>query len=169
MSTRIRLARTGAKKKPSYRVVIADKRSARDGRFIEIVGRYNPRTKPVTLELDLERIDSWLEKGATPSERVEKLISIARDPEARAPETAKDQRPSKKAAEKAAEEEKRAAEPEAAAEAEVPAETETPAQDEALAEDEAPVEDEAPAENEGGEEASEEADDASADSDDESE
>ncbi len=160
MATRIRLARTGAKKKPSYRVVIADKRSARDGRFIEIVGRYNPRTKPATLELDLERIDDWLAKGALPSERVEKLISIARDPEAQAPETAKDQRPSKKAADKAAAEEKTAeekvAEPEAAAETEAPTEAEGPAEDEASAEDET------------GDEASEEADAASADSDEES-
>lgn len=124
MSTRIRLARAGAKKKPFYRVVVTDKRSPRDGRFIEIVGRYNPRTKPATLEMDLERVEGWLEKGAIPSERVGKLIEIARSPESEAPETAKDQRPSKKAAEKAASETDKAESAESAAPEDTPDEAE---------------------------------------------
>ena len=85
MAVKIRLARAGAKKAPFYRVVAADSRSPRDGRFIEILGRYNPRTDPSTVELDLEKIDAWLAKGATPTETAAKLIAIARTPEAEAP------------------------------------------------------------------------------------
>ena len=66
----IRLARTGATKKPSYRVVVIDKERARDGRFVEIVGHYDPRKTPVTLVLDSERIDYWLKRGAQPSDTV---------------------------------------------------------------------------------------------------
>ena len=68
MAVKIRLARHGAKKAPYYRVVVADGRARRDGRFIEIVGRYNPRTKPSTVELDLEKVDAWIAKGAQPTE-----------------------------------------------------------------------------------------------------
>lgn len=78
MAVRIRLARAGAKKVPFYRVVAADSRAPRDGRFIEILGRYNPRTEPSTIELDLEKIDAWIAKGATPSETVERLIAAAK-------------------------------------------------------------------------------------------
>lgn len=78
MAVKIRLARHGAKKAPYYRVVIADGRARRDGRFIEIVGRYNPRTQPSTVELDLEKIDAWIAKGAQPTEAAGKLIAIAR-------------------------------------------------------------------------------------------
>jgi small subunit ribosomal protein S16 len=71
---RIRLRRIGAKKKPSYRVVVADKRSPRDGRFIETIGIYNPRTVPETLELDSDRVAHWLSVGAQPSDAVARLL-----------------------------------------------------------------------------------------------
>jgi len=85
LAVKIRLARAGAKKAPFYRVVAADSRAPRDGRFIEILGRYNPRTDPSTIELDVEKIDAWIAKGATPSETVAKLIAIAKNPEAQVP------------------------------------------------------------------------------------
>lgn len=75
---RIRLTRKGAKKKPFYRVVAADSRAPRDGRFIEQLGYYDPMTEPFTLKLNLERIDYWLSEGASASETVEKLINRAR-------------------------------------------------------------------------------------------
>ena len=75
MAVKIRLARHGAKKAPFYRVVAADGRSRRDGRFLEIIGRYDPRTEPSTVELDLEKVDAWLGEGAQPTEAVEKLIA----------------------------------------------------------------------------------------------
>jgi len=74
MAARIRLARVGSKKNPIYRVVVADSRSPRDGRFIEIVGRYNPQTQPSTIELDGERIRNWLSKGAQPTDSVRRLL-----------------------------------------------------------------------------------------------
>lgn len=74
MAARIRLARVGSKKNPIYRVVVADSRSPRDGRFIEIVGRYNPQTEPSTIVLDEEKIKDWLAKGAQPTEPVRRLI-----------------------------------------------------------------------------------------------
>jgi small subunit ribosomal protein S16 len=74
MATRMRLARVGSKKNPIYRVVVADSRSPRDGRFIEIVGRYNPQTEPSTIELDEEKIRGWLDKGVQPSESVRRLL-----------------------------------------------------------------------------------------------
>jgi len=73
---KIRLRRTGAKKKPSYRIVIADARAKRDGRFIEIVGQYYPLTEPSTIVLDGERARYWLSQGAQPTERVAKLLKI---------------------------------------------------------------------------------------------
>jgi small subunit ribosomal protein S16 len=78
LAVKIRLARHGAKKAPFYRVVVSDGRARRDGRFIEIVGRYNPRTQPSTVELDIEKVDAWIAKGAQPTEVVVKLIAIAR-------------------------------------------------------------------------------------------
>ncbi|HLF78851.1 MAG TPA: 30S ribosomal protein S16 [Dehalococcoidia bacterium] len=72
---KIRLARVGKKKQPSYRVVIADARFPRDGRFVEIVGFYNPRTEPTTFEVDADKVRSWLSKGAQPTERVQKLLT----------------------------------------------------------------------------------------------
>lgn len=71
---RIRLSRQGRKKDPHYRIVVAEKSRARDGRFIEIVGYYNPALQPVRLHLELDRIDYWLEKGAQPSDTVRALI-----------------------------------------------------------------------------------------------
>ena len=122
MSVKIRLARAGAKKAPFYRLVAADSRAPRDGRFIEILGRYNPRTHPSTIEIDLEKVDAWIAKGAQSTETAAKLIAIARDPEAKAPERVKGL--SKKAqarladdAKKAADDAKKAADAAAAAEA----------------------------------------------------
>jgi small subunit ribosomal protein S16 len=74
MATRIRLARVGSKKNPIYRVVVADARSPRDGRFIEIVGRYNPQTSPSTIDLDGDKIRDWVSKGAQPSDSVKRLM-----------------------------------------------------------------------------------------------
>jgi small subunit ribosomal protein S16 len=71
---KIRLRRTGAKKQPHYRVVVTDSKSPRDGRFIEIIGHYNPRTEPPTFEIDAERALYWLSVGAQPSEAVKRLL-----------------------------------------------------------------------------------------------
>jgi len=72
----IRLARTGARKKPQYRVVVIEKERARNGRPVEIVGTYNPRTSPASVELKRERIDYWVSKGAQLSSRVTKIVSL---------------------------------------------------------------------------------------------
>ena len=74
MAVKLRLTRVGSKKNPIYRVVAADTRSPRDGKFIEIVGRYNPQTDPSTIEFDEERIKEWLSKGAQPSGTVKRLL-----------------------------------------------------------------------------------------------
>jgi small subunit ribosomal protein S16 len=74
MAARIRLARIGSKKNPVYRVVVADSRSPRDGKFIEIVGRYNPQTDPSTIDLDEVKVKDWISKGAQPSESVQRLL-----------------------------------------------------------------------------------------------
>ncbi|MEZ0395636.1 MAG: 30S ribosomal protein S16 [Anaerolineales bacterium] len=71
---RIRLRRTGLKGQPSYRLVVADKESPRDGRFLEIVGYYNPRTNPATIEIKEERVFDWMSKGAQPTEAVAQLF-----------------------------------------------------------------------------------------------
>ena len=71
---RIRLRRVGLRNQPSYRVVVADIESPRDGRFLEIVGFYNPRTEPATLDLKEDRIYDWMSRGAQPSESVGKLF-----------------------------------------------------------------------------------------------
>jgi small subunit ribosomal protein S16 len=76
VAVRMRLTRVGSKKNPIYRVVVADSRSPRDGKFIEIVGRYNPQTDPSTIELDEEKVRDWLGKGAQPSESVSRLLKI---------------------------------------------------------------------------------------------
>jgi small subunit ribosomal protein S16 len=72
----IRLARTGARKKPHYRVVVIEKERARNGRPVEIVGTYNPRSKPASVELKRERIDYWRSKGAQLSARVNRILSL---------------------------------------------------------------------------------------------
>ena len=74
MAVRLRLTRVGSKKNPIWRVVVADQRSPRDGRFIETVGQYNPQTSPSTIKLDEERIRDWLAKGAQPTDQVRKLL-----------------------------------------------------------------------------------------------
>jgi small subunit ribosomal protein S16 len=71
---RIRLRRTGLKGQPSYRIVVADKESPRDGRFLEIVGFYNPRTEPATLSIKEDRVYDWMSKGALPTESVAQLF-----------------------------------------------------------------------------------------------
>ena len=71
---RIRLRRVGAKGQPSYRLVAADKEAPRDGRFIEALGFYNPRTEPATIQLKEDRIYDWMSKGAQPSESVQKIF-----------------------------------------------------------------------------------------------
>lgn len=71
---RIRLRRVGAKKQPSYRVVVTEKQTPRDGRFLEIIGFYNPRTEPPTMEIDEERAIHWLSNGAQPSEAVNRIL-----------------------------------------------------------------------------------------------
>ena len=74
MAVRIRLTRVGSKKNPVYRVVVADSRSPRDGKFIEIIGRYNPQTDPSTIEFDEDKVKDWLSKGAQPSDTVKRLL-----------------------------------------------------------------------------------------------
>ena len=75
MSVKIRLKRMGAKKKPFYRIVVADSRYPRDGRFIEEIGYYNPTTKPTTFEVDREKVQQWIAKGARPSDTVKALLT----------------------------------------------------------------------------------------------
>jgi small subunit ribosomal protein S16 len=73
----IRLARVGARKQPHYRIVVIEKDRARNGRSVEVVGTYNPRTNPATIDLKRDRIDYWTGNGAQLSDRVEKLLSAA--------------------------------------------------------------------------------------------
>ena len=74
MAARIRLARVGSKKNPIYRVVVADARAPRDGRFIEIVGHYDPQTNPSKIELDEAKVRDWMAKGAQPTQTVRRLL-----------------------------------------------------------------------------------------------
>ena len=71
---KIRLRRMGAKKAPFYRIIVADSRSPRDGRFIEEVGFYNPMSNPVELKVDTEKVEKWLQSGAQPTETVKSLL-----------------------------------------------------------------------------------------------
>jgi small subunit ribosomal protein S16 len=71
----IRLRRAGSKKRPFFRVVVTDSRSARDSSFVEILGHYSPRTRPAIVEVDKERVEHWLKKGAQPSDSVRTLIA----------------------------------------------------------------------------------------------
>ena len=101
MAVRIRLTRVGATKRPSYRVVAADSRTARDGRALEILGFYDPLTEPATVKLDSERLSAWISKGAQPSEMVARLMrqagldtaGAATAPVAPEPETTADAKP----------------------------------------------------------------------------
>jgi small subunit ribosomal protein S16 len=77
MAVKLRLTRVGKKKQPQYRIVAADSRSPRDGRFIQIVGTYNPRNEPSTLTVDNAKAVKWLMDGAQPTERVKKLLEIS--------------------------------------------------------------------------------------------
>ena len=77
MAVKLRLMRMGKKKQPTYRVVAADSRKARNGRFIEALGFYDPRREPSVIEIDNERAVAWLRNGAQPTERVEKLLKIS--------------------------------------------------------------------------------------------
>ncbi len=77
MSVRIRLTRVGATKQPTYRLVVADARSARDGRAIDTIGHYNPRTDPIELVIDEAKARDWLSKGAQPSDTVKRLLKQA--------------------------------------------------------------------------------------------
>ncbi|HSH22785.1 MAG: 30S ribosomal protein S16 [Actinomycetota bacterium] len=76
MAVKLRLVRMGKKKQPTYRVVAADSRSPRNGRFIEILGTYEPRADPSRIEIDADKAVGWLRKGAQPTETVEKLLKI---------------------------------------------------------------------------------------------
>lgn len=93
MAVKIRLARHGSHKRPYYRVVVANSRSPRDGRFIEEVGRYNPLTTPKTINLDLEKIADWQAKGAQLTDAVAALVKAANEGEkaAEAPKKSKKQ------------------------------------------------------------------------------
>jgi small subunit ribosomal protein S16 len=138
MATRIRLRRMGANKRPFYRVVVADQRNARDGRFIENIGKYHPLEEPSLIEIDEERALHWLRVGAQPSNQVRVLMSrvgiwdrfVAERPSAGATKPSRSEgatapRPSKKAQAKAAEASKAAPEP-APAEPEAQPEPEEP-------------------------------------------
>jgi small subunit ribosomal protein S16 len=142
LAVKIRLARAGAKKAPFYRVIAADGRSARDGRFLEILGRYNPRSEPSSVELDLAKVDAWIGKGAQPTEAAAKLIAIARGEKKVPAATA---RVSKKAASKAEADKKATAETKEKAKAVKKAAAEEAPVEEAAAEPAAVVE-EAPVE-----------------------
>jgi small subunit ribosomal protein S16 len=151
MSLKIRLSRGGAKKRPFYRIVVADSRSPRDGKYIERIGVYNPMLKredPNRIQFDAERVRHWMSHGATPSDRVARFLGAADiipvpvrreqtkqdKPRAKTLERMKEQEEAKQAADEAA----------AAAEAEAPAAEEAPAE-------EAPAEEaaaDAPAEEE---------------------
>ncbi len=76
MAVKIRLKRTGKKKQPHYRVVVADARSPRDGRFIEEIGYYNPRVEPAEIRIDLEKAQDWISKGAQPTDTVRRLLKV---------------------------------------------------------------------------------------------
>ncbi|MCI7345677.1 MAG: 30S ribosomal protein S16 [Eubacterium sp.] len=77
MAVKIRLKRMGAKKAPFYRVVVADSRYPRDGRFIEELGHYNPTTNPVDIKIDIEKAQTWIKNGAQPTETVKSLLKKA--------------------------------------------------------------------------------------------
>ena len=77
MAVKLRLTRVGKKKQPQYRVVAADSRAARDGRFIQIIGTYNPRVEPSAINIDSDKAVKWLMDGAQPTERVKKLLEAS--------------------------------------------------------------------------------------------
>jgi small subunit ribosomal protein S16 len=77
MAVKLRLTRVGKTKQPTYRIVAADSRSPRDGRFLEIVGHYNPRTEPSVISIDNDKAVKWLRQGAQPTDRVRKLLEAS--------------------------------------------------------------------------------------------
>ena len=147
MAIAIRLARGGAKKRPYYRIVVADSRAPRDGRFIEKVGTYNPllaKDSPERVKLDAERIGHWLSVGAQPSDRVLRFLDAAGIRERAARNNPKKAEPGDKAKERAEERAAKLAEAEEAANA--PVEEAAPVEETAAVEDAAPVEEAAPVE-----------------------
>jgi len=78
VAVHIRLRRTGTTRKPAYRVVVADSRAARDGKFIEVLGHYNPLTNPPTIKIAVDKAQAWINKGAQPSNTVKNLLARAR-------------------------------------------------------------------------------------------
>src|SRR5918993_3118076 len=151
MAVAIRLARGGSKKRPYYRIVVADSRNARDGRFIEKVGTYNPllaKDSPERVKLDNNRISHWLSVGAQPSDRVARFLDAAGIRERAARNNPNKGQPGEKAKERAEERATKEAEAAAApAEEETEAVEEAPAADEVVAEEaaaEAPAAEEAP-------------------------
>jgi small subunit ribosomal protein S16 len=77
MAVKIRLARHGAKGTPFYRIVVADSRSPRDGRFIDRIGTYNPRTEPSDIRVDADKVRRWLDQGAQPTDQVRRLLKVS--------------------------------------------------------------------------------------------
>ena len=135
MAVAIRLARGGSKKRPYYRIVVADSRNARDGRFIEKVGTYNPllaKDSPERVKLDGERISHWLSVGAKPSDRVLRFLDAAGIKERPARNNPKKAEPGEKAKERVEERAKRVADAEAAAAEAAAAPVEEPAAEEAV-------------------------------------
>lgn len=122
MAVKIRLRRMGARKKPFYRIVVADSRSPRDGRCIEEIGYFNPMVNPVDIKLDMEKVEKWIANGAQPTDRVKSIINEIKNPK----EKKEVKKISKRAAKKQEEEAKAKAEAEAkeveAKEVEAPAE-----------------------------------------------
>jgi len=147
MSLKIRLARGGAKKRPFYRIVVADSRMPRDGRFIERVGTYNPmlpKEHPNRVELKTERIQHWLSVGARPSDRVARFLGGAEIiPMPSIPEQTKKNQPKSKAQERLKESEKAATTEDKVVEAE-----EAPTEKDSPVDEEAPAQEEGSAENE---------------------
>ncbi len=140
MALSIRLARGGAKKRPYYRIVVADSRNSRDGRFIEKVGTYNPllaKDSPERVKLDADRISHWLSVGAQPSDRVLRFLDAAGINERAARNNPNKGQPGEKAKERAEERETKAAEAAEAAEAAANAPAEEPVAEEAAVEAEA--------------------------------
>lgn len=158
MAVRIRLKRMGRKKAPHYRVVVADSASPRDGRFVETLGYYKPLSTPARLVLDLERVEYWVDQGATPSNTVKSLITRARNGGDEKIAVGEEDVDAKRQAEQEALAAKRAAEKKAIEEAEAAKKAEEEAAKKAEAEAKAAAEAEA-AEAGSGEEAADEGDD----------
>lgn len=137
MALKIRLARGGSKKRPFYRVVIADVRAPRDGRFIEKVGTYNPllpKDSEDRVQLNVERIQHWLDQGAKPTDRVHRFLDAAGLLKREARNNPKKAEPGKKAQERLEEQRQKEEDAKAAAEEAAAAEAEAPAEEEAAAE-----------------------------------